>query len=107
MKINSRATIVYLVQCANYPYYKIGITKELDARMSHFKTSNPFPVHVIDTLEIDIASQVEMLLQQKYEDKNMHGEWFKLEKEDIENISDILLCETTARTWVDSRIMTK
>lgn len=84
---------VYLV-CSEYEnnrLFKIGYTKrDINKRISEFKTSNCSELYLIDFFNSKWGTKIESMLHKKYkaENKNINGEWFKLEPQDINNFNN-------------------
>lgn len=69
---------VYILKSAGI--YKIGITGNLESRLSGIRTSSPHNVDVIMAKQIKDAELLEYQLHQKYKDKKSGNaqEWFSL-----------------------------
>ena len=80
---------IYLLKSKNF--YKIGKTKYLKDRMKAYKTENPFEIEIIIQKEVEDYVKIEKELLKKFEDKQIKGEWFKLNKDDVEEIKKYLL----------------
>jgi hypothetical protein len=79
---------VYLAYCST-GHYKIGFSKQPDKRIKHFDTQMPVDVTIIHTIETDDAPELEKVLQRHYRPKRQKGEWFALEKRDVETLKAI------------------
>jgi hypothetical protein len=102
---------VYLIcsEIDNTKLYKIGYTKRsIDKRISEFKTGNCSEIYLIESFNSKWGTKIEAALHRKYkiEYKNINGEWFKLENQDIKNfyndckkIHDNLNLITTENTY--------
>ena len=62
--------------------YKIGYTTDFDKRIKHYKTHNP-NIKTICLIESNDAFELESYLHDKFEDKNISGEWFDLTEEEV------------------------
>ena len=72
---------VYLLQCG--PFYKIGKAVDVNKRVKDLRTQPPFDIellHVIHTLDM---RKRERQLHQRFADKRVKGEWFKLDTADV------------------------
>lgn len=71
--------ILYFIQQANDGPIKIGITENLELRLSQLQTSNPFPLVVIHTLalEIEKLKKFENFFHKLFSHNRLNGEWFK------------------------------
>lgn len=79
--------IIYLIssELNNDTLYKIGITRrDVTKRLKQLKTGNPATLSVVKTFESKWASKIESNLHSSYQTKNINGEWFKLEPNDVE-----------------------
>jgi len=71
--------------------HKIGITHDIEKRISSLKNSNPNGIELLYVSEeIDFVTTVEKFLHDKYSDKNIFREWFELNNDDIGEITRIL-----------------
>ena len=74
---------IYLLKCGGF--YKIGITQNLEKRLkSYYVTENPFKIEIIFQKIIDNPEEAEKELSNKFQNKRFRGEWFKLNKEDVQ-----------------------
>lgn len=78
---------LYVVRCE--VFYKIGITKNVSSRMSALASSNPFPISVALLFEYDCmqrAADAEFQLHFIFNQKRVRGEWFELDRVDLQRI---------------------
>jgi hypothetical protein len=70
--------------------YKVGYTKrKVEDRIKEFKTGNPGDFNIVEVYEAkNFGVSIEKNLHNKYKDKKINGEWFMLEKEDIETFME-------------------
>jgi len=80
--------IVYVLKSKNV--YKIGSTKDFNLRIKRYITENPFGVNIVLQGRVKNYREIEKKLQQKFGNKRVQGEWFKLSKEDIKYIKNYL-----------------
>jgi predicted GIY-YIG superfamily endonuclease len=77
---------------------KIGITTDLDKRLSSYKTHNPnFRQFKVYACEIDEAKRVETIIKQAFKDKlsSSSKEWFSVNPEVIDRYVSVLLIQPT------------
>jgi predicted GIY-YIG superfamily endonuclease len=74
--------MVYIVECAGV--YKIGTTTDMHKRMSALQAGCPHPIHIC--LKMLGHHPVEAILHEEYRDKRSHGEWFRLDENDLASI---------------------
>lgn len=80
-------TTLYLLKVGKY--YKIGITNDLKARLSGYRTHCPYEVREIATKVFetrDHALQTEQQLIVKYQEYNHRGEWFVFKQEVLKEV---------------------
>lgn len=85
---------IYLVKCGNFDLYKIGWTKcrKLKNRLENLQVGCPFEIIPLAYKEIrgyakygtSNAEVLEKTLHRKYWKQRVRGEWFKLNKEQVE-----------------------
>jgi len=85
---DENSKFLYLVESQGF--VKIGVTNDVQGRVSTISTCNPFEVKVILAQEVGSAYQVEKFLHDKFKDTNVKGEWFKLTSNDIAYITEHL-----------------
>jgi T5orf172 domain len=78
--------VVYILE--DRGYFKIGFTKNLDARISQHKTSSP-TIMLIESFNGSKAD--EYFLHKKYAHKNYIREWFTLSDQDVQDIKKYFL----------------
>lgn len=75
---------IYIMECAGK--YKIGVSKNVEKRCKQLN-NRPFKVNIVYQSEnMEDAYGIEEALHEIYEDKKIEGEWFNLDKEDVETI---------------------
>lgn len=78
---------IYLISAEinNHKSYKIGITKRrVEERIKDFKTGNSSNFYIEQVFVTDtLGLSIEKRLHRHFAEKNIGGEWFNLEKEDI------------------------
>lgn len=83
---------VYLIKNLDDDQYKIGYTRRtVEQRIKEFKTGNCNELKLIHQFESKWGSKIEAVLHRKYKWKKIDGEWFYLEKEEVDNF--ILECQ--------------
>ena len=77
--------VIYLLT-NNNDQYKIGITKyNGKKRIKNLQTGNGDVIDVVAEFESKYNNKIESALHRKYGTKRLKGEWFSLEKKDIQN----------------------
>lgn len=88
---------VYLLT-NNNGQYKIGITKyNAKRRIKNLQTGNGDVIEVVSEFQSKFNNKIETALHNRYGTKRLKGEWFELEKEDIQNF--ISECQTLHNTF--------
>lgn len=77
-------TTLYVARMGDTNYYKIGITGDVERRMSEFQT----PLAVEPILTLEGSSGDERLLHKLLENKRKNGEWFELDSQQIEGLDE-------------------
>ena len=71
---------IYLLKC--HQYYKIGVAKDVKARLAGIQTGNPYPVELVEKFEVvySAAGYLENLFHNTFYRFGCHvrGEWFEL-----------------------------
>lgn len=77
---------VYLIKNLDDDQYKIGYTRRtVEKRIKEFKTGNCNQLKVIHEFESKWGTKIEASLHRRFKYKKIAGEWFKLEKEEVDN----------------------
>ncbi len=86
---------LYLIRQLRTKYYKIGITNDLEKRLSTLQTGCPHQLRVVFYVEADMddylgkeIKYIESFLHKNFEQYRHRGEWFKL---DYSHLSDIVM----------------
>lgn len=82
---------LYLIKIANSNLYKIGITKDFTQRLRNLQTGNPFVIEVYNFYPLTTHRKMETYLHNKYKEKKVGGEWFKLTQDDLNEIHDYVV----------------
>jgi hypothetical protein len=67
--------------------YKIGLAKNFSSRLSTHQCSSPFDIFVSIAYFVESMRLEERTLHAMFDDKRVRGEWFRLDKEDLESIA--------------------
>lgn len=78
---------VYIVGASGN--YKIGHTKNLEARVSELQTGNAERLIIITVIQSHDPVFLEGCLHRKYEKKRIRGEWFSLDEEDVAYLKNL------------------
>jgi hypothetical protein len=88
---------VYLVNIEGTSVYKIGFTKQSpERRLKNLQTGNPYKMVLVDSYKSNIAPNIESVMHSYFKHKKNNpeeglkllGEWFMLDKSDIEAFKD-------------------
>lgn len=74
---------IYLLRAEN-GLYKIGMAKELDRRVVQIGIQVPFSVELVHSVEVRDRVLTEALYHERFRNKRVKGEWFRLDEEDLE-----------------------
>jgi hypothetical protein len=78
---------VYLLQSG--PYYKIGVSRNVDKRITQLATLPPFDLELVCVLEAADMYTLEHDLHHRFSEKRLHGEWFELTQSDVAYIEGL------------------
>ncbi len=88
VKTGSDTGVVYVIG-DTYGNYKIGYAKSFYLRWQSYRVAFPYGPEIIRLIKTDNMRALEKKLHKKYKDKNIRGEWFNLNKEDINYLRSI------------------
>jgi hypothetical protein len=78
--------------------YKLGISHDIDKRLSTLKNANPNDITLVfGSDKINFATTIEKYLHAKYSEQNIHREWFTLSDSDISDIISDLTSESPVK----------
>ncbi len=80
---NEKKQGVYIIETRDSELYKIGITKDINKRLSQLQTSNPYEFYLIDFYVTTKSRELEKLLHKKFQLKRYKREWFKLNQKEL------------------------
>lgn len=75
---------VYFLECNEF--HKIGITENLKSRMSTIQNATPFKINLVIENDFCDAEKHESFLHLKYSQFKIQGEWFRLNKNHVNEI---------------------
>lgn len=86
---SDRGGYVYLISS---PYgHKIGKTKRMKERAQLFSVKLPFEIEVVHYKWFDDYSRAEAALHQRFKEKRLDGEWFRLTPSDVQAVKAFTL----------------
>jgi hypothetical protein len=71
-------------------YFKIGIAKNVIGRINKLQIGNPHRIKEVFSYPLENAFEIEKRLHKKFQNKQMVGEWFDLDKSDVRAIKKYL-----------------
>jgi predicted GIY-YIG superfamily endonuclease len=74
---------VYIIAVRDTDLYKIGVTKDIEKRLSQLQTSNPYEFYLLGFYVTDRHRELESLLHKKFRLSRYKREWFKLTPESV------------------------
>lgn len=77
---------VYLIKCEQY--FKVGVTWDLQQRLTDMQTGNPFKLQLVDYFQSSDAFKDEKALHLYLRKYHHHGEWFQLPMRLIKSRAD-------------------
>jgi hypothetical protein len=93
MKINNPCVYVIKVKSdkrSKDVICKIGKSKDINQRLETIQSYCPYELQKIIVKETELCDYVEKILHHEFKHKHLRGEWFKLSKEDIDSIKELL-----------------
>jgi len=82
-----KAGHVYLLKAG--PYYKIGISAQVDERIKQLSVLPPFDIELIHAIYDTNMYALEKDLHERFAPKRKNGEWFELDDSDVEYIKGL------------------
>lgn len=79
---------VYLIGSSRFGWYKIGKSRKVNIRIENIGILLPFRIQIFAVWKSTSHDLVEKLFHEKYADKWINGEWFSLDKKELDKIID-------------------
>lgn len=79
---------VYAVRQVNTSFFKIGVTKDVKARLGNMQTGNPHVFQLYAFYPNSRARILEKRLHELLSDRRVRGEWFELTHGDLERMNN-------------------
>lgn len=92
MKSRDKNNMLYIIRSGGYRYYKIGITNNINKRFSTLQTGNPVKLVLYRGYIIENRhklEKLERLIHTKFKEKRIRGEWYMLNKYDLQWLDDL------------------
>lgn len=85
--------LVYLIsETSDRPLYKIGVTKgDVNGRVKQLQTGNGERLNCVHTFRTSKPYKLEKMLHFHFRFNREEGEWFSLDKDDVNNFP--MICE--------------
>lgn len=80
---------VYVINAIGTNRYKIGYSKNLNARLKAFRTALPYKIDLVFYVITKHHASLEKHLHIDFKDNRVIGEWFEFENEDISKVEAI------------------
>lgn len=77
---------VYIIKMAGTNMYKVGISKDPEARLGQLQIGNPFKLTIVNRFSDSKPKLLEHVLHLVLSDKNKRGEWFELTKSEYKTL---------------------
>lgn len=74
---------VYLMGNTNLGYYKIGLSSNVDRRLTQISPKTPFQVEILHSIPVEDMRYAEGFLHRRFASVHTNGEWFRLTKDDV------------------------
>ncbi|MHA1329803.1 MAG: GIY-YIG nuclease family protein [Candidatus Hodarchaeales archaeon] len=84
----SQEGYVYIIESGGL--YKIGRSQNIKERIRRYITENPFEIKILIQKKVNDCVGKERELLERFKEKRYRGEWFKLNKHDIQWIKENL-----------------
>ncbi|QKF93672.1 GIY-YIg nuclease [Fadolivirus algeromassiliense] len=98
--MNNKRGYIYIIKEDSTNYYKIGRSYDTKKRLTSIQISNPRKLNVINKFLCNDSITMESLVHIHLTDKNVRGEWFMLNDDELKNC--ILFIEQTI-SKIDSK----
>jgi predicted GIY-YIG superfamily endonuclease len=83
VEIGNKQSGVYILEVRDSSLFKIGVTKDIEKRLSQLQTSNPYEFYLWGFYVTAKHRELENLLHKKFHLKRYKREWFKLSHDEL------------------------
>lgn len=80
---------IYVAFNADTGLYKIGLSKNVGARIKQIANDQACDVTLFHSFPVMRMGESEAMMHERFRDKHVYGEWFRLDSTDIETIQSI------------------
>lgn len=88
LNYNENLEFIYIIVCKHG--YKIGRTKNIDQRNATFNVKLPFKWNFLNIYAVINSKKIEKFLHKMLITQNLNGEWFELNKNQLNLIDDFI-----------------
>lgn len=91
---------IYLIKIYNDSevLYKIGFTRgDPENRLKALETGNPNDMEIFKVFKTNFNTKIESAVHSRFKHKRVKNEWFRLNKEDVDNFINI--CESIEKNY--------
>ncbi len=84
---------VYLIQCGESNFYKIGVATDIEQRLTNLQSANPYILTLVACFELLSRTDAyfhENTLHKMMSKNNIHLEWFSLTRKQVEQIKEYM-----------------
>ncbi len=72
-----KKNFLYILTMNESSLFKVGVTNDIDKRLSNIQTGNPLKINVFFCQQIDEAYKIESRIKIKYSKYIKNGEWYE------------------------------
>jgi hypothetical protein len=99
--MTDRTPQVYLLRLGDTDYFKVGMTTDINGRLSSLQTATPFDLHLITVVEHENAFTVEKDIHASLVKYHVRNEWFQCEQTEIVRIFEVVSAMATLDRALD------
>lgn len=90
---------VYIVGNRTARMYKVGIAKDVNARLRQIQTGSPFKLSIISAAECENPRDIEKRAHALLKDFRVQGEWFHCSQEFLSIASRFIKANSISRSY--------
>jgi hypothetical protein len=82
---------IYLIENTDTGHIKIGVSRKPHRRLKQLQTGNHIPLKMLGTIQVGNAFEVESIIHKVFSKSRVHGEWFNINRDEIDYLSSYFL----------------
>lgn len=92
---------LYFFQFGNQNIIKIGVSNKPPRRKHDLETKLPYKIKLLNKFKLKNAYKIENIMHKYFDNQRMNGEWFRLDRKEIDYIKNMSLNKMIKKYLID------